>query len=208
MLAKLITGGHNVWLADEFCASLDVVTAIVVADRLQKVARALGAALIVASSQPEVFASALRPDKVLQLTTAWEYSLIAGADFVKSIPPQRASFPAPTLRVRLSQLKSIRAGKTTTLRIPRYLNVREGLVWLVAKRDMELVKVTGSSQPDRGKRQLKTLVQCACSTGPSPTPNEPQTSRVTGSTKKSIWLQRLHLTGRIAARNGHVVGSN
>jgi ABC-type ATPase with predicted acetyltransferase domain len=36
MLARLIASGCNVWLADEFCANLDVVTANIVANRMQR----------------------------------------------------------------------------------------------------------------------------------------------------------------------------
>lgn len=73
MLARLIVSGCNVWLADEFCANLDPLTANLVADRLQRIARQLGAVVIVASSQPETFAAALQPDTVVNLTTAWEH---------------------------------------------------------------------------------------------------------------------------------------
>ncbi|MCA1625869.1 MAG: ATP-binding cassette domain-containing protein, partial [Acidobacteria bacterium] len=73
MLARLITSGCNVWLADEFWANLDPLTANLVADRLQRIARQLGAVVIVASSQPETFAVALQPDTVVNLTTAWEH---------------------------------------------------------------------------------------------------------------------------------------
>jgi len=90
MLAHLITSGCNVWLADEFCANLDVITANVVADRLQRIARQLGAVLIVASSHPEVFAAALRPDRVVHLTTTWEHSVLGGVDFVRRMRQRRA----------------------------------------------------------------------------------------------------------------------
>lgn len=70
MLARLISGGCNLWLADEFCANLDPVAANVVADRMQRTARASGAALVVASSQPETFAATLKPDRVVRPTVA------------------------------------------------------------------------------------------------------------------------------------------
>lgn len=192
MLAKLISSSNNVWLADEFCANLDVVTAIVVADRLQKVARNLRAVLIVASSQPELFAGALRPDKVLQLTTAWEYHLIPGADFIRNIPSQRASFPAPTLRIRPGQLKSVRAGSTKVLRIPHHLSVKKGLVWLVAKRDMELVNVAEITSARLPKINSGSKARTKLGAGSSPENEKPQMLRPIGSSK-SIWLQRLHL---------------
>lgn len=204
MLAKLISSGTNVWIADEFCANLDVVTAIVVADRLQKVARALKAVLIVASSQPEVFASALNPDKVLQLTTAWEYRLIPGADFIRSIPPQRAYFPAPTLRIDPRQLKSIRAGSTKILRIAHQPRWKKGLLWLVAKRDMELVKVAGFISSNQLKTRNEALAQSHLKAELNPAKQKARALGLTGSTK-SIWLQQLHVNGRIGMRNGHVL---
>jgi ABC-type ATPase with predicted acetyltransferase domain len=49
-LAKLVESGANVWVADEFGAKLDRITAKVVAFSMQKVARQVGATLIVATT--------------------------------------------------------------------------------------------------------------------------------------------------------------
>jgi len=68
MLAKLIAGGANVWLADEFCANLDSITANVVADGLQRIARQLGPPWSCIFTATGV-RGRLRPDHVLQLTT-------------------------------------------------------------------------------------------------------------------------------------------
>lgn len=99
MLAQLIVGGYNVWLADEFCANLDLLTAHIVAHRLQKVAHQLNAILIVASSQPETFAAALQPDQVIHLTTAWEHRIMEGKKFLSNLPNQYITINAPTLSV-------------------------------------------------------------------------------------------------------------
>jgi ABC-type ATPase with predicted acetyltransferase domain len=53
-LAKLVEGGADVWVADEFGAVLDRVTAKIVAWNLAKVARAHGKTLIVATTHTDL----------------------------------------------------------------------------------------------------------------------------------------------------------
>lgn len=53
-LAKLIESGAKVWVADEFLAVLDRVTACVIAYNLQKTARKLGATLLVATTHRDM----------------------------------------------------------------------------------------------------------------------------------------------------------
>lgn len=53
-LAKVIESGARIWVADEFLAVLDRVTAKVIAFNLQKVARKLGATLIVATTHTDM----------------------------------------------------------------------------------------------------------------------------------------------------------
>lgn len=60
-LAKLIESGANVWFADEFLAVLDRVTAKNIAFNLQKIARKVGATLIVATTHTDL-AKDLHPD--------------------------------------------------------------------------------------------------------------------------------------------------
>lgn len=142
LLATLITSGANMWIADEFCSNLDALTANIVAERLQQVARSLGATLVVASSQPETFAAALRPDTVVQLTTAWEHTIHSGHEFLKTVPQRRAIFDAPVLRLALAYLPDVRSGrKRTTIRKGRF-SFRPGLLVLSAGKDFELVNVT------------------------------------------------------------------
>jgi excisionase family DNA binding protein len=142
-LAQLIAGGYNVWVADEFCATLDLVTANVVADRLQKTARQLKALLIVASSQPELFARALRPDQVIQLTTAWEHRVMSGSEFLQSLPTQHSNSSAQTLSISVKYLPAVRSGqKRSTIRKGR-LKFNRGLLLLTAKTgDFVSVSVT------------------------------------------------------------------
>lgn len=53
-LAKLIESGAKVWVADEFGAKLDRVTAKVVALNMQKIARKMGVTLIVATTHTDL----------------------------------------------------------------------------------------------------------------------------------------------------------
>jgi ABC-type ATPase with predicted acetyltransferase domain len=59
-IAKLIESGADVWVADEFGAVLDRVTAQVVASNLQRAARAVGATVIVATTHEDL-KNSLRP---------------------------------------------------------------------------------------------------------------------------------------------------
>jgi ABC-type lipoprotein export system ATPase subunit len=143
MVARLVTSGANTWLADEFCANLDPLTANVVADRLQRIARELKATLIVASSQAEPFVASLRPDQVVQLTTAWDHRVMPGPSFLRLIRPRRGSFDAPALRVSPEYLTAVRSGcKFSTIRRGRF-SLELGLLLLTAKGDTEPVQITG-----------------------------------------------------------------
>lgn len=53
-LAKLIESGAQVWVADEFLAVLDRTTAIVLAFAMQKIAREVGATLMVATTHDDM----------------------------------------------------------------------------------------------------------------------------------------------------------
>jgi len=82
MLARLIDSGSNLWLADEFCSTLDEITASIVAHNLQRHARRIGATVIVAAPHFDTFIRSLRPDTVLKLTSAWEWSTYTGPQFI------------------------------------------------------------------------------------------------------------------------------
>ena len=53
-LAKLIESGSKVWIADEFLAVLDRTTAKVIAFNIQKIARKVGATLLVATTHNDM----------------------------------------------------------------------------------------------------------------------------------------------------------
>jgi ABC-type ATPase with predicted acetyltransferase domain len=143
MLVRMIANGHNVWLIDEFCANLDVVTANVVADKLRSLARSLGATVIAAAPHCDAFVSTLKPDKVIRLTTAWENHVFRGGDFIRSINPEHLQHSRIlSLRLRPEFLKSVMCGrKSTTIRVGRK-NIEQGLLVLESTQTSLLVRVT------------------------------------------------------------------
>ena len=64
-LAKAVESGAAVWVADEFLAILDRTTAKVIAFSMQKVARRVGATLLVATTHTDMVAD-LAPDLVVE----------------------------------------------------------------------------------------------------------------------------------------------
>lgn len=64
-LAKMIESGAKVWMADEFLALLDRVTAKVIAYNIQKIARKTGATLIVATTHRDMVQD-LSPDLYIE----------------------------------------------------------------------------------------------------------------------------------------------
>lgn len=74
-IAKLIESGADVWVADEFGAVLDRVTAQVVASNLQRAARAVGATVIVATTHEDL-KNALRPS--VQITKHYKERVKVG----------------------------------------------------------------------------------------------------------------------------------
>jgi ABC-type transport system involved in cytochrome c biogenesis ATPase subunit/GNAT superfamily N-acetyltransferase len=68
MLARLIAECKQVWLADEFLAVLDGITARLVAHNIRRQIKRSGAILIAAASHVEHYIDVLKPDKILHLT--------------------------------------------------------------------------------------------------------------------------------------------
>ena len=54
-IAKMVESGKRWWVADEFCATLDRDTAKIVAFNVQKLARTLGKAVVVATTHTDLF---------------------------------------------------------------------------------------------------------------------------------------------------------
>lgn len=119
-----------------------------VAKRLQRVARQLGAVLIVASSQPEIFAAALCPDQVVHLTTAWEHRIMSGSEFIDSLLNHCSTFAAPTLPILAKYLPDIRCGKKCTTIRKGQKSINKGILLLKAKKARVTVNVTALSRHD------------------------------------------------------------
>jgi len=143
MLARMIAGGYNVWLIDEFCANLDQATANVITDKLQSLARTLGATVVVAAPHCDAFVSTLRPDKVIKLTTAWEHQILRGVDFVQAVRPNHLHRGRIiSLRLRPELFKAVRCGqKTSTIRTGRK-HIEPGPLILESPGESLLVNVT------------------------------------------------------------------
>lgn len=81
MLASLFSKAKNLWLIDEFCESLDPITAKLVAKKLAVVAREYKATVVVCAADYEPFFKALCPDQVLLLQGATRYSVFTFSEF-------------------------------------------------------------------------------------------------------------------------------
>jgi ABC-type ATPase with predicted acetyltransferase domain len=64
-LAKLIESGADVWVADEFLAVLDRHSALAIASNMQRIAREVGATLIVATTHSDMVAD-LQPSLIVE----------------------------------------------------------------------------------------------------------------------------------------------
>jgi ABC-type ATPase with predicted acetyltransferase domain len=85
MVAKLMASRASVWLADEFCATLDPVTANIVARNLRRSAEALRASVIVAAANWSEFIEELRPDLVIHLRSPWEFRVFRWKAFRSAV---------------------------------------------------------------------------------------------------------------------------
>ncbi len=75
-LARMICSGRSIWLVDEFASALDDGTALAVARNFAKIARRLGATLILAGVRTFPLVNGLQPDIQLVLSTVGPARLI------------------------------------------------------------------------------------------------------------------------------------
>jgi ABC-type ATPase with predicted acetyltransferase domain len=85
MIARLIASPADVWIADEFCATLDPITANIVARNLRRRAKQRGATVILAAASWAAFVHELRPDLVVHLRAPWDYRVFSGKDFLRAV---------------------------------------------------------------------------------------------------------------------------
>lgn len=141
MLARLIARGFNTWLIDEFCTNLDPVTANVVAEKLQHTARKLKATVVAAAPHCENFLVSLCPDKIIQLTSAWEHRLISGKELSKNMAQGSRGEP-PSLRLLPEFIDAVRRGKKSSTIRKGHREFPIGLMLLESDTQRLPVKVT------------------------------------------------------------------
>jgi energy-coupling factor transporter ATP-binding protein EcfA2 len=146
MLAQLLLGGCNVWIADEFCSNLDPLTANVVAARIQAAAREVGAALVTASSQPEPIIASLRPDKVIRLGSGRENEVLGGQDFIRMFKVATTRFSPPSLRVPHAVVSAARKMPLGGITVATGSRVEPGLLLLESESGSEVVRVVTSDR--------------------------------------------------------------
>lgn len=107
MMAKLIASNSDVWIADEFCATLDPVTASIVARNLRRCAKRLGITVVLAAASWADFIHELRPDTVLHLRSPWDHRVFSWPDFEKSIAESMMSGLACVPSSHLDKLRNV-----------------------------------------------------------------------------------------------------
>jgi len=90
MVAKLIASKAEVWIADEFCATLDPITANIVSRNLRRCAKQLGITVILAAANWAEFINELRPDTIVHLRAPWDYRIFSWHEFQGAINQSHA----------------------------------------------------------------------------------------------------------------------
>jgi len=85
MVAKLIASEANVWIADEFCATLDLATANIVSRNLRRCAKELGVTVILAAANWADFVYELRPDITVHLRSPWDCRVFSWREFQRAM---------------------------------------------------------------------------------------------------------------------------
>ena len=155
MLAHLLTSRSNVWLADEFCANLDPTTANVVGHNVQKVAKKVGATVILAAPHSDYFINSLIPDVVINLSSAWEHQIIPGMDYCRIMNNhQRNGLHIPSLSLLPKHMEKVRNGTKTLTICKGNKSISEGLLLLKSRSDEILVRIT-----DVASKRLEELTE-------------------------------------------------
>ncbi|MGH2272877.1 GNAT family N-acetyltransferase [Anaerohalosphaeraceae bacterium U12dextr] len=85
MIAKLIASKADIWMADEFCATLDPITANIVARNLRRCAKEFGVTIILAAANWCDFIEELRPDTIVHLRSPWDFRIFTWNKFRRAI---------------------------------------------------------------------------------------------------------------------------
>jgi ABC-type ATPase with predicted acetyltransferase domain len=97
MVAKLIASRSAVWVADEFCATLDPVTANIVSRNLRRSAKDLGVTVITAAASWGDFIHELRPDTVVHLRAPWDVAVFSWDELTHALASSPTLGPNVTL---------------------------------------------------------------------------------------------------------------
>lgn len=89
MVARLIASGASVWIADEFCATLDPVTANIVCRNLRHFAKTLGVSVILAAANWTEFIHELKPDVIVYLRSPWDSEVFSWKQFDRAAARSR-----------------------------------------------------------------------------------------------------------------------
>ena len=85
MVAKLIASGAKAWIADEFCSTLDLITANIVSRNLRRCAKKHGKTVILAAANWSEFIYELKPDTIIHLRSPWDYRIFNWDEFRDAI---------------------------------------------------------------------------------------------------------------------------
>ena len=148
MLAQMLISKCNVWIADEFCSNLDEITANLVADNVQRLARRYGLTVIVATSNPKPFIHSLQPDHVIRLSSSSYSSIVTGSEFIRALRiKSRRSSRLQHLNFDEGSFLFSMNGRSKHAAIYRgRKRFQKGLVLLSTGDDQELVRITRCTQ--------------------------------------------------------------
>lgn len=90
MVAKLIASGVDVWIADEFCATLDPITANIVSRNLRRCAKKHGVTVLLAAANWGEFIYELQPDTIVHLQSPWNCRVFSWDDFRHAMDKSQA----------------------------------------------------------------------------------------------------------------------
>ena len=152
MLAQMLASKCNVWVADEFCSNLDEITANLVADNVQRIARRYGLTVIAATSNPQPFIHSLQPDHVIRLSSSSHNSVVTGIEFIRMLRI-RSRRPCRIQRLKVDDggfLFSLHDGPKHAAIYTGRRQFQRGLMLLSNGDDQELVRVTRCTQRHYG----------------------------------------------------------
>lgn len=109
--ASALLAKSNTLIVDEFCSNLDPITSNVISHRIRQLTKRLGVTLIVAAPHCENFIHSLQPDKVLRLSTAWDYEIIPGMEFANRYAPKVHHINFPTLKLDTKRFSEVVSGR-------------------------------------------------------------------------------------------------